>query len=219
MKEEWKEIIELNGEYLVSNFGTVYSNKSHIIMKQHFDKDGYKRVTLRKNGKPKTFFVARLVAQAFISNPENKPQINHIDGNKRNNRVENLEWVTAKENVNHAWKTGLTHGTLGIKFSTERREKMSELNKGKFIGEKNPMFGKHHTVESKKLMSEKRKSRECEKQCKKVLCLESGVIYPSVKNAGESTGLNPGGISSCLTGKQKTSGGFHWVYIGGECIG
>lgn len=89
--------------YLITTYGRVISLKNKKIkeIKSIKGKDGYYRVTLRKNGKYCTFTVHRLVAQAFISNPYNKPQVNHIDENKANNHVSNLEWATAKENCNH----------------------------------------------------------------------------------------------------------------------
>ena len=68
---------------------------------------GYKAVTLHKAGQGKMMLLHRIVAQTFVPNPENKPQVNHINGNKADNRVENLEWVTAQENIEHAVKTGL----------------------------------------------------------------------------------------------------------------
>ena len=71
------------------------------------DKDGYLRVGLSKHMKVRYFKVHRLVAETFIPNSENKPEVNHIDGNKKNNCVSNLEWVTSKENYEHAIKIGL----------------------------------------------------------------------------------------------------------------
>ena len=73
------------------------------ILKQADNGHGY----LRINRGGKTYYIHRLVAEAFISNPENKSQVNHIDGNKYNNNLENLEWVTPKENSDHAWRIGL----------------------------------------------------------------------------------------------------------------
>jgi len=108
--EIWKRI-KYFPEYEVSNFGRVKSFKRDIIngkiRKFYIDIYGYKTITLIKNSKLKTFTIHRLVIQAFKSNPENKSQINHIDGNKLNNKIENLEWCTCSENLKHAYKLGL----------------------------------------------------------------------------------------------------------------
>lgn len=100
MKEEWKNIAEYEGLYKISNFGRVYSVKNDIIMKMWLHYKGHKFLYLCKNGRKK-FFVHRLVACAFIPNPDNKPLVNHIDCNKANNNVNNLEWNTDAENTQH----------------------------------------------------------------------------------------------------------------------
>lgn len=104
--------------YKINDKGIVFSRykpKTGVIwdkwtpIKWVLDKStGYFLVTLCNKGVCKNQFIHRLLAQAFISNPENKPQVNHIDGNKQNNDLSNLEWVTAKENTHHAIKIGLT---------------------------------------------------------------------------------------------------------------
>ncbi|NCD01333.1 hypothetical protein EOL94_04560 [bacterium] len=108
-KEVWKNIIGYKNIYQVSNKGRIKSLKfgQENIMKLKKWKNGYMRIDLCKNGKKKYCLVHRLVAQAFIQNPENKPCTNHINGIKSDNRVENLEWATKSENAIHAYKTGL----------------------------------------------------------------------------------------------------------------
>lgn len=105
-EEEWRDIEGYNGKYQVSNLGRVKSlNYRHTgeekILKQYKDKDGYLSVILYKNNKIKKFLVHRLAATAFIDNPDCKPCIDHINTVKDDNRVDNLRWCTAKENVNN----------------------------------------------------------------------------------------------------------------------
>lgn len=114
VNEIWEEIKGYGGSYLISNLGNIKSiHKNWSILNKKVDRYGYYCATLSLNGKHKTFTIHRLVAQAFIPNPENKPQVNHKDGNKLNNCVENLEWCTNKENHIHAWKIGLQKKRFG----------------------------------------------------------------------------------------------------------
>lgn len=106
MKEEWKDIKDLEGLYQVSNWGNVMSLNYNgtgkpRLMKTVKNKYGYLVVKLFKDRKPKMFRVNRLVAETFIPNPDNLHQVNHIDENKENNRVDNLEWCTPKYNCNY----------------------------------------------------------------------------------------------------------------------
>lgn len=107
-QEIWKPVAECNGEYYVSSWGRVKSYKGgrEVILK-HWIVKGYLFIQLSKNNKQKSVSIHRLVAEAFIMNPLNKPTVNHKDGNKTNNCIDNLEWMTHKENIQHAWDTGL----------------------------------------------------------------------------------------------------------------
>ena len=105
-----RDVVGYEGIYTIDIFGNVFKKKDGKELVQHFNKFGYKNVMLRKDGIQKQHKVHRLVAQAFIPNPLNKEQVNHIDGNKAHNVVWNLEWNTCKENNIHAFKTGLNHG-------------------------------------------------------------------------------------------------------------
>lgn len=102
MEEIWKRVTykEYN-HYLVSNLGRVKNDITGKILKPYEQGTGYLSVTLYNRGKKKTFFIHRLVAQAFISNHDNLPEVNHIDEDRKNNRVSNLEWCTRKYNCNY----------------------------------------------------------------------------------------------------------------------
>jgi hypothetical protein len=104
--EKWKPI-EGFPNYEISSYGRVHSKKRNIILKPYYDEWKYPRVDLRNDNGRHPRSVHRLVAEAFIPNIYGKPQVNHIDGNKDNNAVSNLEWATASENAKHAVITGL----------------------------------------------------------------------------------------------------------------
>jgi hypothetical protein len=101
-------IIENYPNYFVTKEGKVINVKTNKILKPSFNTCGYQQVTLHNRIKSKNIVIHRLVANAFIPNFENKPQVNHIDGIKSNNSVSNLEWCTSSENVKHAYKIGLS---------------------------------------------------------------------------------------------------------------
>lgn len=117
-------------------------------------------IRLSKNGKATGYLLHRLVAQAFIPNPDNLPQVNHKDENKLNNNVDNLEWCTASYNNNYG----------------ERNNKMIlKLNKP-------------------------------------VICIETGIKYPSIHEAGRQSGVDYRNIHACCSGRYKTTNGQHWKY-------
>ena len=136
-QEQWKPIQEFNGEYEVSNFGRVRSMKRYYgvvgrIMPQTIQCKGYYAVTFWMNNKAYCRKVHRLVIEAFTPNPDSLPCINHIDGNKLNNHVSNLEWCTYQANMQHAVRTGLTHPH---QWTDEERKQISERNKGQRVSD------------------------------------------------------------------------------------
>lgn len=121
--EEFEHIEHLDNLYAVSKSGKVYSTRTNKILSPFRNRSGYNLIITSIDCKVKKFQVHRLVAEAFVSNPNDKPQVNHIDGDKDNNNVSNLEWVTGSENIRHAIVTGLSkHATnkIGFKYKKPR---------------------------------------------------------------------------------------------------
>ena len=121
MMEIWKDIKGYEGLYQVSNLGRVKSLKNREKILNPFSDNNYLNVDLFKNRKKKRYKIHRLVAITFIPNIDNKPEVNHIDGNKENNCISNLEWTTSSENMQHAFKMGLAKVNKNMKgrFGTD----------------------------------------------------------------------------------------------------
>lgn len=185
-KEVWKPITKgQRGKYEISNRGRVkslnYRNTNIAkILKLGKDRKGYSQIMFYINKKPTTFRVHRLVAEAFIPNPNNKPFIDHINTIRTDNRVCNLRWATYKENANNE---------LTLKHNSEAR-------KGKKLSEEH-----------------KKKIRDGSTVCKKVLCIETGIVYKSIREAERQTGVSHNSIGEVCSGKRKSAGKLHWQYI------
>lgn len=155
MKEVWKDIYfiengiiyDYRGLYQVSNLGrfkslskTISRYNGRACCVNHIPekmltpnvRNGYLRITLYKNDKRKIFSAHKIVALIFLPNPENKPEVNHIDGKKDNNCVDNLEWVTRKENMKHAQEHDLISRRIGEKHPNSKKVLQYDLN-GNFI--------------------------------------------------------------------------------------
>ena len=140
-KEIWKDVKDYEGLYQVSNLGRVkrlewkrfslgkWQTMKEKILKQTISTTGYWHISLNKNGSHNTYKVHRLVARAFIPNPDDLPCINHKDNNPLNNKVENLEWCTYKYNNNYKdHNKKLSQSRLGKKASDETRQKLRDSN-------------------------------------------------------------------------------------------
>ena len=246
--EIWRDVVvdkeepdTYKGLYMVSNLGRIKSlnysrTGEEMILNPIKNKLGYLHVFLYSNGKRKKYSVHRLIALTFISNPENKTCIDHLDTNPQNNRVENLRWATSKENNNNPLtrkhisesKKGENNPMYGKHHTEEHKKKLSESQKGKKLSEETKQKlseahkGKKFTEEHKKKLSEaqkgkkhteetKKKMSEAQKgknhpKAKKVMCITTGKTFDTVKEAGEYYKCKASHISACCKGKRKTAG-------------
>lgn len=174
MKEEWKAVEGYDGKYEVSNLGRVksYYKKEPKILLIHYNTGGYPYVNLYHNKIHRAEMIHRLVAKAFVPNPKGYNLVMHLDDNKANNNANNLKWGTPKENL-----------------STEHFKKEQSRIAKKRIGKKNPFYGKHHTEETRKKLSEKAFKRDKQKHPnnKKIIC-EKKIFY-NIKEAFNFYGL------------------------------
>ena len=143
MGDVWKDVPGYEGLYKISNSGKVKSlrfnhSSKEKVLRNRIVGGGYCQVILYKNKNKKAFYVHVLVANSFILNPNNFPEVNHKDGNKTNNHVDNLEWVTSKQNSVHAVKTGLRVVPKGKEHY--RSKKINQYDKlGNFVKTWNSM--------------------------------------------------------------------------------
>lgn len=169
MKEEWRDIVGYEGIYQVSNTGLVRSldrlrkHKGNNVVKIKgvtlkgyvSDSTGYRMVGLSKNGNAKTFTVHRLTATHFLENIKNKPQVNHIDCDKLNNRIDNLEWSTSSENTKHAYDNNLIGILRGEKRKNSKLKDLEvieireRLSRGEMVKDVAKNFGVSRQVISK----------------------------------------------------------------------
>ena len=164
--------------YQISDTGIVVNKKTGRELKQQ-EKKGYMNVSLFKNGKKKNKLVHRLVAEAYIENIQNYPQVNHKDEDTLNNTVENLEWCTQRYNNNY--------GT----YRERARKRMLENN---------PFKGKHHTEESKQKMRKAKLGKPSKRKRKVIL---NGIEYKSVTEAMNELKIGTKKIYQLLKEEQK----------------
>jgi hypothetical protein len=183
-----KPIVGYEGIYFITSGGDVINNLG-LKKKTSVINSGYEMTWLSKNNKSKGRTVHRLVAEAFITNPDNLPQVNHKDGNKLNNCVENLEWTSRSQNMKHLFRIGLGEGTR-----LKARERMKMI--GKAYAQKN---GDHLRKLSKKTSKPVYQ-----------LDMDGNIInrFDSINEANRVTGAT--GIHYVLNGKYSQAGGFKW---------
>ena len=130
MEEEWRDVVGYEGKYQISSLGRVRSldyrrTGRTQVLKPGTVRNGYLFVVLYNDGKTKNFYIHRLVAEAFIPNPNGFPEVNHIDEKKANNCVDNLEWCTAKDNINYG--TGIARHAAALSRPVQQFSKDGRL--------------------------------------------------------------------------------------------
>lgn len=148
-------------DYAVSTNGDIMNLKRQKRLSHRVDKKGFHSVVLRDNGKPKCFLIGRLVLGQFKGEQPQKIQVKYLDGDRSNNKLENLEWIPRKENSNY----------------DAGRELLDAANR------------------------------------RKVKCLDTGVVYDSIRQAHKETGICLTSLSSAARGVYKHAGGYEWKYL------
>ena len=189
MQEIWKDIKGYEGLYQISNLGNLISIKHNTIKPIIVSKNQkYLRNNLWKDGKYKTFSIHRLVAEAFLPNPNNFTVVNHKDGNKLNNRVDNLEWCTQSYNVKESYRLGLQKI-----LTPPMKEDYVPWNKGKKMS--TDYIQKNYPLKKVNQYSLNNDFIKC---------------WGSISQAEKELGITH--ISSCCRGKRKSAGNYIWRY-------
>lgn len=180
--EVWKQI-EDYPNYFISNTGKIRNVKTGRELSQRLTRYGYLEVHLCKNGKQNYLKIHRLVAQAFIPNPDNLDTVDHLNSIKTDNRIENLRWLSRSENSK--------------RFHREQKtEEWKELNK--LVCRKN---------------FEKANEKAIEITKKPIVCIETGKIYESLSQASRELNLTTSNICNVLKGKYSQTHGLHFKYL------
>jgi hypothetical protein len=218
-EEIWKDVVGWEGMYLVSNLGNIRSldrlvrgphPEGRIIkgkLRKLLTVKGYLSINLidKKSGKSTRNSVHRFVAEAFIPNTDNKPEVNHIDGNKKNNKVDNLEWCTRIENVRHAINTGLMKPHVVTEEHKAILRACAIKNQNLLKWQKDNK-DKMREMALHASLIQVRRVKQFDK---------NGVFisqYDSIAEASRTTGISSQNISRCASGKHRTSKGFKWEY-------
>ena len=214
----WQTIPGFEGLYEINTQGDIRSiereftyydprwgryNTRHIKSKfmRIYDNCGYRFICLRKEGEYYQEYIHRLVALTFIPNPENKPQVNHIDGNKSNNSVDNLEWVTGSKNIRHMYDIlGFQGSMKGKHLSEEHKAKLSRSLKGrKHINHRYDI-----DVLSKQLRA---------RNCSPVRCLNDNKLYRSANHASNYYHCDTSTVLSSIRNHRPTRLGLQFEYV------
>ena len=183
MSEEiWSDIPKFP-KYQASTFGKIKNKETGVILRPYLSEWGYEAVHLRKDGKSHNRYIHKLVAETFIPNPDNKPEVNHEDGVKTNNRVDNLSWVTKSENNEHAYR-------IGLKAASDKNR-----------------------AQAYKMGTDPRTRQAAYDRHPDIRIIETGEIFESNIAVANRLNCNVQNIWACLHGKQKSCCGYHFEYV------
>ena len=185
---QYKDIKGFEGHYKACSNGTIVSIKDGKVKELSILNrgGGYKSVNLSINNKAKSYNIHRLIAETFIPNNENKPTVNHKDGNKENNSIDNLEWATYSENNKHAHDKKLNVPKKGVEHH--------------FYGKRGKMCHNKGRKHNKPLGA-----------AKIIINKENGIFYLSIKEAAESVGLKRTTLGAMLSGQNKNYTNFKYA--------
>lgn len=186
MEEQWRDVCGYVGLYRISSLGRVFSIRKRKILQPFVSRWGYEIVTFYRDGKVKKESVHRLVAVAFVDNPNNFPIVDHLDGNKRNNNAINLEWCTTQENTQRAFDKGLCDACR----KASRKTGKTVLRE---YGLKNSIPVRAFDLSG----------------------AEVGT-YSSLSEAARELGISAGDISYVLSGRYKQANGYTFTKVKGE---
>lgn len=211
--ECWKDVPGYEGRYQISYQGKIKSIQREVRCRNQIcsfyrvypekllsfnDIGGYKQVRLYKEGKSQDYLVHRLVAMTFISNPNQYEEVNHIDGDKSNNCVDNLEWCSRHQNIHHAIATGLLDpgkSNRGRKFTSEHCKRISKSLKGRIIDD---------------VWRDKLRTSHIH-QAKSCMCVEDNIKFLSYAEAGRYYNIDPTSVSHSVQCKTTTKIGKTFV--------
>lgn len=230
------KLIMTHPDYTISDCGVVTKTTTKYVLSQWTGANGYLYVDLRKDGKGTKVALHRLLALTFIENPENKYTVNHIDGNKLNNTLENLEWNTVAENTQHAYDTGLQPyrrnyseieyyemldafllGESLTSISNRTNQSLTQLSL--HIREAATNDNKLASYEYELKRQKAERNKETGKSQRKVITLSmidttSGAVLKTFSSVTEAQQFlarkSSGPISNVLAGRQKTAYGYKW---------
>ena len=235
--EEWV-VCEDYPSYIINREGQVKSSLTNKILKTARLKTGYVCVGLRKGGKSYTVRLHRLLAKAFIPNPHNKPHVDHINGVRDDNRLENLRWCTCKENIQHAISHKLIDNTKQVSMYSLDGNFIKEFDSITDAEKETGVFGvnisacckhkirqsgsyqwRYEKLDTIEKVRPKKIAEDLRTRCCKQVDMYNGIVkvqsFASVLDAAKFIGKPnaQANISACALGKRKTAYGYGWTYV------